>query len=111
MCPVRAEFMALCGKTSWFTARSERQRARQSNPGSRAAVLRRSEGDSFSSPSDNDDGGFPARSAPAMFAPPICRRSRRNASRTELILRHKRFVGSDEDGGSPANIAASEASH
>jgi hypothetical protein len=46
-----------------------------------------------------------------MFAPPICRRSRRNASRTELILRHKRFVGSDEDGGSPANIAASEASH
>jgi hypothetical protein len=26
-----------------------------------------------------------ARSAPAMFAPPICRRSRRNASKTELI--------------------------
>ena len=37
--------------------------------------------------------------------------SRRNESRTELILRHNRFVGSDEDGGSPANIAASEASH
>jgi GNAT superfamily N-acetyltransferase len=44
-----------------------------------------------------------------MFAPPICRRSRRNASRTELILRHGRFVGFDEDGGSPANIAASGA--
>jgi hypothetical protein len=60
---------------------------------------------------------FPARSAPAMFAPPIstkrrersehqpqrravCRRSRRNASRTDLILRHDRFVGSNEDGGS-----------
>ena len=26
-------------------------------------------------------------------------------------LRHDRFVGSDEDGGSPANIAASEARH
>jgi hypothetical protein len=31
--------------------------------------------------------------------------------RTELIFRHSRFVGSDEGGGSPANIAASEASH
>src|SRR3954471_17184478 len=35
---------------------------------------------------------------------------RRNASRTELILRRDRFVGSDEDGGFPANIAASGAS-
>jgi hypothetical protein len=52
-----------------------------------------------------------ARSAPAMFAPPICRRSRRNESRTELILEHSRFVGFDEDGGFPANIAASGASH
>jgi uncharacterized protein (TIGR02246 family) len=33
-----------------------------------------------------------------MFAPPICMRSRRNTSRTELILRPDRFVGSDEDG-------------
>jgi hypothetical protein len=32
-------------------------------------------------------------------------------SRTELILRHSRFVGFAEDGGSPANIAASGASH
>jgi F420-dependent oxidoreductase-like protein len=30
---------------------------------------------------------------------------------TELVLRHNRFVGSDEDGGFSANIAASEASH
>jgi hypothetical protein len=36
---------------------------------------------------------------------------RRNASNTELILRHGRFVGFDEDGGFPANIAASGASH
>jgi hypothetical protein len=46
-----------------------------------------------------------------MFAPPICRSIRRNASSTELILRHNRFVGFDEDGGSSANIAASGASH
>ena len=31
--------------------------------------------------------------------------------RNELILRHDRFVGSDEEGGFPANIATSEASH
>jgi hypothetical protein len=34
-----------------------------------------------------------------------------NASRTELVLRHSRFVGFDEDGGSPTKIAASGASH
>ena len=79
--------------------------------GLRAAVLMRNEPTRFSSASDDKVGGLRARSAPAMFAPPICRRSRRNDSRTELILRHNRFVGSDEDGGSPANIAASEASH
>jgi hypothetical protein len=52
-----------------------------------------------------------ARSAPAMFAPPICRRSRGNDSRLKLTLPHRRFVGFDEDGGFPANIAASGASH
>jgi hypothetical protein len=46
-----------------------------------------------------------------MFAPPICRRIRRNASGEELILRQDCFVGSDEDGGFLANIAASGASH
>ena len=60
----------------------------RSEPGSRAAVLRRREETRSSSPSDDEVGGCKARSAPAMFAPPICRRSRRNASRTELILRH-----------------------
>jgi hypothetical protein len=30
---------------------------------------------------------------------------------TRAVLRHSRFVGSDEDGGFPANIAASAASH
>jgi hypothetical protein len=43
--------------------------------------------------------GLKARSAPAMFAPPICRRGRRKASKTELTLPHSRFVGFDEDGG------------
>ena len=37
------------------------------------------------SPRDDEVGGYPARSALAMFAPPICRRSRRNPSRTELL--------------------------
>jgi hypothetical protein len=45
-----------------------------------------------------------------MFAPPICRRSRRTIE-TRLILRHGDFVGFDEDGGSQANIAVSGASH
>jgi hypothetical protein len=39
-----------------------------------------------------------------MLAPPICRRSRRNASRAELVLRDTRFVGSDEDGGSRSEL-------
>jgi hypothetical protein len=34
-----------------------------------------------------------ARSGPAMFAPPICRRSRRNGSKTELI--YEATVSSD----------------
>jgi hypothetical protein len=54
-------------------------------PGSHAAVLRRSEGTRFSSPRDDEVCGFQARSALVMFAPPICRRSRRDPSTTELI--------------------------
>jgi hypothetical protein len=77
--------------------------------GSRAAVLRRREGARFSSPSDDEVGGEQPRSAPAMFAPPICRR-RRRTSREQLILQDSCFIGSDEDGGSQANIAASGAS-
>jgi hypothetical protein len=42
-------------------------------------------------------GGF------SMFAPPICRRRWRNNA--------FRSVSSDEDGGNPANIAASGASN
>jgi len=50
-----------------------------------------------SSASDNDGDGL------SMFAPPICRRRwRKNAFRS---------VRSDEDGGDPANIAASGASN
>jgi uncharacterized protein (TIGR02246 family) len=64
-------------------------------------------GQASSSPSADEVGAIRA----ARFAPPICRRSRRNDSRRELILLHSRFVGFDEDGGSPANIAASEASN
>jgi hypothetical protein len=37
-------------------------------------------------PDDDKQARSKARSAPAMFAPPICRRSRRNASRAELVL-------------------------
>jgi hypothetical protein len=45
----------------------------------------------LSSPNDDEVGGSKARSAPAMFAPPICRRSRRNASRSEPILPTQSF--------------------
>ena len=45
-----------------------------------------------------------------MFAPPICRRSRRMCQEQSRFSRNNRFVGSDEDGGYPANIAASRAS-
>ena len=63
----------------------------------------------FVPPNDDELGTLKARSAPAMFAPPICRRSRRNASKAELIRPCSPFVGCDEDGGCPANIAASGA--
>ena len=56
-------------------------------------------GHALSSRNDDEIGGHKARSALA-FAPPICRRRRRNALRRELIRRHNRFVGSEEDGGS-----------
>jgi hypothetical protein len=59
--------------------------------GSRGAVLRRSEGTRFSSGSDDEVGGTKARSGPAMFAPLICRRSRRNASRCRADSRSQSF--------------------
>jgi hypothetical protein len=56
-----------------------------------------------------------SRRAPRRDPRPRCsrRRSAEGADETigtELIRRHSGFVGSDEDGGSPANIAASGAS-
>jgi hypothetical protein len=62
--------------------------------GSRGAVLRSREPTRFSPASDDEVGAVLARSALAMFAPPICRRSRRNASRTEPTFRAECFVGS-----------------
>ena len=48
-----------------------------------------------------------------MFAPPICRRRRRNdaTGNTARYQDDGRFAGSDEDGGFLANIAASGASN
>jgi hypothetical protein len=74
--------------------------------GSRSAVLRRSELTRLVVCSDDEVGGLTARSALAMFAPPVYRRSRRNRLENRSASRHDRFVGSNEDGGSPANIAS-----
>ena len=41
--------------------------------------------------SDDEVGAITARSAPAMFAAPICRRSQRNASRAGRTVRCNRF--------------------
>jgi hypothetical protein len=54
-------------------------------------------GGARSGANDDDGGGF------SMFAPPICRKSWRNNA--------FRSASSDEDGGNPANIAASGASN
>ena len=56
--------------------------------------------------------GFKARSAPAMFAPPICRRGRRNVLWPDLAEGWKAVVSSDttKTAGFPANIAVREAS-
>jgi hypothetical protein len=78
--------------------------------GSRPAVLRRREGTCFSSPSDDEVGGFQgAIRAPDVRAADLQEEATKPVE-TELIFRHSRFVGFDEDGGSPANIAASGAS-
>jgi hypothetical protein len=54
-----------------------------------------------------EGSGIQARYAPAMFD---LQEKPTNSSTTELIPRHSRFVGFDEDGGSLANITASAAS-
>ena len=45
-----------------------------------------------------------------MFAPPICREADETCQEQSRFSRNNRFVGSDEAGGYPANIAASGAS-
>jgi len=45
-----------------------------------------------------------------MFAPPICREADETCEEQSRFSRNNRFVGSDEAGGYPANIAASGAS-
>jgi hypothetical protein len=74
-------------------------------------VLRRREGTRFSSPSDDEvgelKGAIRARDVRAADLQEEPTKRLENGA----ILRHNRFVGSDEDGGSPANIAASGASH
>ena len=79
--------------------------------GSRGAVLRRSEGTRFSSRSDDKVGGTKSAIRARDVRAADLQEERRNPSRTELILRHSRFVGADEYSRSPANIAASTASH
>jgi hypothetical protein len=46
-----------------------------------------------------------------MFAAADLQEKPTKRIRTEVAVRHSRFVGFDEDGGLPANIAASRASH
>jgi hypothetical protein len=60
------------------------------------------------SANDDEVADQKARSASAMFAPPICRRADETLTEQSQALTQV-FVGSDEDGGSAANIAASGA--
>jgi hypothetical protein len=76
-----------------------------------AAVLRRSEGTRFSSPNDDEVGGLPgAIRARDVRAADLQEEPTKRVENLQMILRHRGFVGSDEDGGYPANIAASGAS-
>ena|SRR5215203_5112787 len=54
--------------------------------GSRAAVLRRSEGHVLRPRETTKKATTQRDPAPAMFATPLCRTSRRNASKTALVL-------------------------
>jgi hypothetical protein len=92
--------------------RSEHQPQRRAvNTGSRPTVLRRSEQTCFSSASDDEVGGPQgAIRARDVRAADLQEEPTKRLENRELTLRHNRFVGSDEDGGSPANIAASGAS-
>jgi hypothetical protein len=92
--------------------RAERaKRAEQSNRIAPRAVLRRSEGTCFSSASDDEVGALQGAIRARDVRAADLQEEPTKRVETEPILRHGRFVGSNEDGGSPANIAASGASH
>jgi hypothetical protein len=69
-------------------------------------MLRRSEGTRFFVPERRRSRRLPgAIRAGDVRAADLQEKSTKRVE-TELILRHARFVGFDEDGGSPANIAS-----
>jgi hypothetical protein len=75
-------------------------------------VLRRREGTCFSSPNDDEVGGFQsAIRARDVRAADLQEEPTKRFETAELIVQDSRFVGFDEDGGFTANIAASGASH
>ena len=74
-------------------------------------MLRRRDGTRLSSRSDDEVGGLErAIRARDVRAADLQEEPTKHAE-TGLTLRQSRFVGSDEDGGFLANIAASAASH
>jgi hypothetical protein len=74
-------------------------------------VLRRSEQTRFSSASDDEVGALQGAIRARDVRAADLQEEPTKRVETEPILRRGRFVGSNEDGGSPANIAASGASH
>src|SRR5215217_9347817 len=56
-----------------------------------------------SSPRDDEEGDHPARSGARDVRDAALQDEPTKRLKTALVLRHNRFVGSDEDGGSPAN--------
>jgi hypothetical protein len=73
-------------------------------------VLRRNDGTRFSSRSDDEVGGHKSAIRARNVRAADLQEGPTKRVEKEHILRRNRFVGSDEDGGSPTNIAASEAS-
>ena len=75
----------------------------------RPAVLRRRAGDTAFVPERRRSRRIPRRDPRPDVPAADLQEEATKPVETELIFRHSRFVGFDEDGGSPANIAASEA--
>jgi hypothetical protein len=117
----RAAVLDERGSRHAFRLRASEEGSGSQAPASASGVEQctRSEGTRLSSPNDDEEGGCTARSASAMFAPPICRRSRRNASLAELILRdgfrrirrRRRLLGEHPRERSEPSDTASAASH